>query len=85
MNYKEKKTKECFTFLRYAHARDSEIMLFNASPLSSEDEFKTSHTLDQKVAVRICVFCRACLIYICDHVAQRAATTESETSQSSKS
>lgn len=54
MTYKEKKTKECFTFLRFAHARDRELLLFSTSPVSSDDDYKTNNKHDdQKVSVII--------------------------------
>ena len=35
ISYKERKTKESFSFLRYSHARDAELMV-----LSAGDSFK---------------------------------------------
>eukprot|EP00479_Gromia_sphaerica_P013998 TRINITY_DN809_c0_g2_i3.p1 TRINITY_DN809_c0_g2~~TRINITY_DN809_c0_g2_i3.p1 ORF type:complete len:281 (-),score=92.73 TRINITY_DN809_c0_g2_i3:406-1164(-) len=56
MSYKEKKTKECFSFLRFAHARDSEMMLLHSAdglkleeiePLSIENEKKVLASLEE--------------------------------------
>eukprot|EP01083_Nonionella_stella_P141743 437319_1 len=37
MSYKEKKTKELFTFLRFAHARNEEMLLFNTIASDGDD------------------------------------------------
>eukprot|EP00455_Lapot_gusevi_P048107 TRINITY_DN65_c0_g1_i4.p1 TRINITY_DN65_c0_g1~~TRINITY_DN65_c0_g1_i4.p1 ORF type:complete len:184 (-),score=92.33 TRINITY_DN65_c0_g1_i4:470-1021(-) len=40
IDYKEKKVKEAFSFLRFAHARDSEIMLLSAAETFKVDEIE---------------------------------------------